>query len=144
MALTDCGIRLLDGTIPVDGKMHNLLPDGTVGDGPRYAFFEVVNLANGSLTSAKLYLTLDAAGGPFAVAVANGTAQAATLGWSPPDPSTLTYSSPTTQSAGLAVATLASGQKVLFCARRDLTSATTASPEVNRINLWAPSVPINF
>ena len=144
MALTDCGVTNTGGTPLVDNQMNNLFGNGTVGDGATYTYFEVRNLGNGSLTGGKLWLTIDPSGGTFAVAVANGTAQSVASAWaSLPDATGLTYTSPASSAAGLTVPTLAAGTKVLFAARRDLTSASVARPEKNRFNLGG-TVPIGF
>lgn len=123
------------GSTIVSGVKNNLFPDGRLTDGNVYEECEVHN-TNTSLTlsSGKAWLYLDPAGGTFAIALASASAFNSDAAWPYGlDPTTLTYSSPTSQSSGLALPTLAPGQKALIVCRRNLSTGTTATPESNRL-----------
>ena len=122
------------------GVKNNLFPDGRLTDGNVYEPVEVHN-TNASLTlsSGKAWLYLDPAGGTFAIALASASAFTIGAAWPDVDFTTLTYSSPTSQSSGLTLPTLAAGQMALLVCRRNLSSGTTAYPESNRLYVGGTS-----
>ncbi len=139
LALTSSG-----GTLVVDGVVGNLFPDGSVGDGPSYRFVEVRNNSTSfTVTGGRVWLVVDSGGGDLAIAMGSASAIATGAAFTLPATGSLSFSSPTSQSTGLAVPDLAPGTKALVCVRRDLTSATTKRPEVNRIT-FAGTAPIGY
>ena len=122
------------------GVMNNLFGDGQVDGATGYAFVVLRNAhASLTFTSPKLWLVLDSRGAAVAVAIADGIARAGTYEYPAIAASGLTYSTPTSQASGLALPTLAAGQKCLIAVRRILTSATTAYPETNRLSIAGSS-----
>lgn len=143
MAIKPSEIQLqtLGGATLVSGAMNNLFGDGNVGGATDYAFVVIRN-ANSTLTltSPKLWLGLDPKGAAMAVAIADGgIARGESYNFPSIDPSGLSYSSPTSQSSGLALPTLTPLARCLVAVRRVFSSATTAYPESNRIILAGTS-----
>ena len=128
-------LTTVGGVSIVSGVKNNLFPDGRLTDGNLYEQCEVHN-TNASLTlsSGKAWVYLDPAGGTFAIALASASAFNSGDLWPVGlDVTSLTYSSPTSQTSGLTLPTLAPGQKALLVCRRNLSSGTTAYPESNRL-----------
>lgn len=122
------------------GVKNNLFPDGRLTDGTLYERVEVRN-NNASLTlsSVKAWCYSDPKGGSFAIALASASAIANGAAWPNVNDAGLTYSTPTTQAAGLALPTLAAGNKALLVIRRSLATGTTAYPESNRLYVGGTS-----
>lgn len=132
--------RTLQRSTLKSGLLNNLFPDGKVNGATDYQFLVIVNTSTLTLTSPKAWLTVDTKGATLALAVADGVARnSANYAYPSIDPAALTYSTPTSQSSGLALPTLPAGQECLIAVRRTLTSATTAYPESNRINIAGTS-----
>ncbi len=133
---------------PVSGSLHSLFPQVSGSQNAAgYTDYRCLALLNthGSLTwsSIKIYLAkIDTRGAAFAIGLdaigvkayaSNPLAQepggALTVG-----PTSVTFSSPSTATAGLSVASLAPGQGVAVWLRRTVTAGSSpAVPEVNII-----------
>lgn len=122
------------------GSINNLFADARVSDPTDYALVEVRN-TNGALTytSPVMWLSAASGGATVALAVADGTARALSYAYPSIDPTGLTYSTPTLQSAGIALPTLAAGQKCLVAIRRILSGATVLKPESNVLRVSGTS-----
>ena len=117
-----------------NGKTNEVFGQARVGDPTDYAWVELYNSGPGPSTSAgKVWLSLDSSGAAVTVAVADAVARTGSFTYVI-DPTTLTYSAPTSKATGLDVPALAVGEKCLLALRRVLTGATAASPETNRLN----------
>jgi hypothetical protein len=115
------------------GALHNVFGAGTVGGATDYRLVEVRNTSLLTWTSPVAWLGIDTGGAAVAISVADtGTARDLSYGYSI-DPTTLTYSTPTTYSGGLALPTLAAGEKCLVAIRRTLTGAAPDSPDNNTL-----------
>jgi hypothetical protein len=125
--------RVNAGTTYVNGRTNDVFAQARSGDPTDYAFVEVFNSGPDALPAGKVWLTLDTSGAAVTVAVADATPRAGTFTYSV-TASSLTYTAPTTKTAGLDTPALASGEKCLIALRRVLTGATAASPETNRLN----------
>ena len=125
--------RVNGGGTYTNGKTNDVFGQARVGDPTDYAWVELYNSGPNNLPAGKVWLTLDASGAAVTVAVADPTARASTFTYVI-DPTTLTYTAPTTKTTGLDVPALTSGQKCLLALRRVLSGATAASPETNRLN----------
>lgn len=142
MAIKSSEIQLqtLGGLTLVSGQLNNLFADGRVNGSTDYGFVVIRNSSALTLTSPKVWLSVDTKGAALALAVADGgIARAESYDFPSINPSGLSYSTPTTQTSGLALPTLAATQRCLIAVRRTLTGATTAYPENNRINLAGTS-----
>ena len=123
------------GVILVNGKLGNLFGSADRNAGTQYEGIEIRN-NNETLTlsGVKAWLTVDARGGLFAIAYDSTSGViAATAGWDTIDPTTLTYSSPTTMATGITLGNLTPATKARIWCRRILSGATAASPESNRV-----------
>lgn len=125
--------RVNAGGSYTSGKKNEVFTQARSGDPTDYAWVEVYNSGPDPLAAGKVWLTLDTTGAAVTLAVADPVARAGSFTYSI-TPSSLTYSTPTTKTAGLDVPALAVGEKCLLALRRDLTGATAASPETNRLN----------
>lgn len=141
MPITQNEVQLLTvtGSRIKSGSLNNLFTDCTVGDGNTYAFCVVHNAdPSESLTSVKAWLGLDSGGGTFAIALAQSSAQK-NNSWQEPLASSLTYSSPTSKSSGVALPDIPAGYYVLLCCRRNESSATSKYPESNTLYVGGTS-----
>jgi hypothetical protein len=120
-------------TVYASGALHNVFGAGTVGGATDYRLVEVRNTSALTWTSPVAWLGIDTGGAAVAIAVADtGTARDLSYVYSE-DPTALTYSTPTTYSGGLALPTLAAGQKCLVAIRRTLSGASPDSPDNNTL-----------
>lgn len=142
MAIAPSDIRFTstEGVTIPSGALHALFATGTVNAATDYALVEVRN-AHATLTfsAGKAWLTLDTDGAAVALAVGDGGVARASSYEYAVTPSSLTYSTPTSQSAGLTLPSLGPGQKCLVAIRRTLTGASPAYPETNRLNVAGTS-----
>jgi hypothetical protein len=121
------------GTVYTSGVLDQVFSAGTVGGATDYRLVEVRNTSALTWTSPVAYLSIDTAGAAYAISVADtGTARDLSYVYSE-DPTALTYSTPTTYSGGLALPTLAAGQKCLVAIRRTLSGASPAPSGENNI-----------
>ena len=125
--------RVNAGGSYTNGKTNEVFGQARVGDPTDYAWVELYNSGPASLSAGKVWLSLDSSGAAVTLAVADAVARTGSFTYSI-DPTTLTYSAPTSKATGLDVPALTSGQKCLLALRRVLTGATAASPETNRLN----------
>lgn len=124
------------GQILVSGKLNNVFPNVYTNGATSYAAIEVRNL-NSTLTlsSVKVWCSLDPKGGAFAVAYDSVSGVTPIGGsWDPiPDVAALTYASPTNMSNGISVGNLTPETKIRLFLRRVLSGSTPVSPESNRV-----------
>lgn len=138
-------LLLTDGNgNPTSTDLNGAFAAGTVGQPVDYLVRELRNTGGGSLTAGRLYVTPDAAGGGFAVAVLDGTARDLSYAYVP-TPSSGSYSTPTDAATGLVLPDLAAGKKCLIACRRDLTTASVppGGVEVNTVRA-AYTAPITY
>lgn len=117
------------------GALHQVFPQGVSGGATDYALVEVRNISGVTLSGVTAWLTLDPTGAAVALAVADGTARAIGHNSYSVNAAALTYSTPTTQSGGLALPNLAANEKCLLALRRVLSGAGQAWPENNVLNI---------
>lgn len=139
MAILNSEIALYLNGLPVSSGQAIFNP-GNIGQAADYVLVELHN-RNASLTlsSPVIWLTVDAAGGAFSVAVADGTPRALAYTYAPVSASGLAYSSPTTKASGIAISALGPMQKILLAFKSDLSTGTQAHPESNILNFAGTS-----
>ena len=124
------------GLTYVSGQLHQVFPSGQAGGGTDYAWIEVRNNAtSGTFGSPKAWLTIDPGGAAVAIAIADGTARDEDYLYSGVDPASLTYSAPTSSTAGLSPPSLGPGQRFLLAVRRVLASAAVDYPDANTLHV---------
>jgi hypothetical protein len=121
------------GSVYTSGVLDQVFSAGTVGGATDYRLVEIRNASALTWTSPVAYLSIDTGGAAYAIAVADtGIARDMSYSYSE-DPTALTYSTPTTEVGGLALPTLAAGQKCLVAIRRTLSGASPAPSGENNI-----------
>lgn len=137
MAISQSDLNLYSystGELINDGEINNLFADGRVGNAADYAFVTLHNdHATLTLTSVKMWLLTDSGGGTFAIAEGSTTILGVSQNFDAPDPSTLTYTTPSSQSGGISLPNIAAQSKALIAIKRDLSSASVEYPEANRL-----------
>lgn len=145
MAISPTQVEFGDRNSPdivyTSGSLNGVFSAGVVGGATDYRFVEVRNTSALTWTTPSAWFTIDTGGATVALAVADGTARAAdyTYSISTADAAALTYSTPTTYTVGLALPTLAAGEKCLLVIRRTLSGAAAAYPENNILNVRGTS-----
>lgn len=131
--------------VPVSSAVNGLFSRGTVGQAVDYVALELRNDGNGPLTGLRLFITADPSGGGYAVAVLDGTARDVGAVYAPA-PASGSYSSPTTAATGLVLPDLAAGQKCLVGVRRDLSTATVPTDQIERnaVRVYAAAAPLTY
>ncbi len=125
----------------VDGAMNNLFADAQVNSGVSYGWVEVRNTnATLTLSAGKFWLGVDLGGATVSAAIADGgTVRANSYVYSPLPSVPGSFTIPTDFTSGITVPTLTAGTKVVFCLKRDTTSASPAYPETNRVGVQGTS-----
>lgn len=143
MALTAANIqfRTTAGVALVSGKLNNLFGNVQTGTGISYAAMEVANMHSSlTLSAVKAWVVEDVRGGAFAIASDGaGAAVALSAQWDDVDETTLTFSSPNSFATGITLPNIPPQQKVRLVLRRNMTGATAASPENNRVYVGGTS-----
>lgn len=125
-----------NGVVLVNGRLNNLFGNCTTNAGTTYEGIEVRNL-NGSLTlsGVRAWLTPDPRGGLFYIAYDNssGVKPVADVWDGSVDPTTLTYSAPTTLATGVVIDNLPPNTKARIFCKRVVVGASVATPENNRV-----------
>lgn len=140
MAITPAQLTFTkdDGTPLKNGSLHQLLPARRVGSVTDYAFV-VVHNTNATLTLSTVKAWLSSSkGAAVAIAYANAPVAEGT-DFADVTLSGLTYSAPTSKSAGIALANLGPGQKLRLAVRRTFSSAVTAYPQTARVYVGGTS-----
>jgi len=123
----------LDGSELSSGSMNNVFSDTASGAASSISYVQVLNNTPGTLTAQRAYLAIDAGGAAVSIAVADaGTARDATYAYGSPT-TPVSWSSPTSYAAGLALPDLAAGKKCLVAIKRDPVGAAVAYPERNSL-----------
>ncbi len=135
MAIASSDLKLYRSFTEVTpGAANNVFPDAPVDAATDYVLLEVRNThATLTLSSVVAWLMVDPAGATLSLAVADGTARAEGYGYPVISAAGLTYSTPTSAGAGMALPNLGPHQKCLIALRRTFAGATTAFPEVNSV-----------
>lgn len=129
------GVRLLSlsGAEPVQAQIGNLFPATQVGWGVDYAYLQVVNESGATQATLRAwFLVLDPGGVQVSLAVVDNTPRALTYIYPSPSPPG-SWSAPTSYAGGMALASLATGQKLLIAIKRDSTTGAAAHPEANSV-----------
>jgi hypothetical protein len=122
------------------GSLEQVFGAGTVGGATDYRLMEIRNTSALTYTSPVVWLSIDTGGAAVAIAVADtGTARDMSYSYDGIDPTALTYSTPTTETGGLALPTLAAGQKCLVAIRRTLVGAVEDDRDNNTLNVAGDS-----
>lgn len=128
------GRRVNGGGAYGNGRLNEVFPQARSGDPTDYQWVELFNSGPEDIPATKVWLTLDPAGAAVTLAVADPAAQAGSYVYVI-DPTSLTYTAPTSKVTGLDAPALLAGQKCLFTLRRVLAGAAAVSPETNRLNV---------
>lgn len=125
-------------TALVASKLHDACPSIRVGADTDYTLLAVVNThATKTLSGAAVRIADPSGGVAVAVAVSTAGVVSSTASVSVDDPTSLTYSTPT--SSPLSLGTLSPGQAVGVWLRRTATAATAKSPETLTLFLTGTS-----